>query len=193
MTVALPAPEEVEAVGLQAVRMKDPLAFEEFVRRNDRWVRGVIFAVLGSSDRVDDVCQQVWSRVWGQISTLRDDRSWRTWLYQMSRNAALDAVRETARRRELNESFRVRREERMGDSEASSPDVETRQLIQDAIRSLPVLYRETFVLRHVQDWSYRQIGEVLGISEEAVETRLVRARRQLREALAGKFVGVEKV
>jgi RNA polymerase sigma-70 factor (ECF subfamily) len=54
------------------------------------------------------------------------------------------------------------------------------------VQSLPALYREPFVLRHLQDWSYAEIGEVLGLTTETVETRLVRARRMLREMLQGK-------
>ena len=42
------------------------------------------------------------------------------------------------------------------------------------------------VLGHLQDWSYRQIAELLEMPVDTVETRLVRARRQLREALNGK-------
>ena len=51
---------------------------------------------------------------------------------------------------------------------------------------LPAIYREPFVLRHLEDWSYAEIGEVLGLSVDTVETRLVRARRLLREMLQGK-------
>jgi len=60
---------------------------------------------------------------------------------------------------------------------------EQRKLLGAAIRALPALYREPFVMRHLQGWSYAEIGEVLGMPVDTVETRLVRARRQLREAL----------
>jgi RNA polymerase sigma-70 factor (ECF subfamily) len=55
-----------------------------------------------------------------------------------------------------------------------------------AIEALPPLYREPFVLKHVEGWSYAQIGEALGLPNDTVETRLVRARRLLRERLNGK-------
>ncbi len=56
----------------------------------------------------------------------------------------------------------------------------------DAIAGLPLIYREPFVLRHLEEWSYAEIGDVLNLSVETVETRLVRARRLLREMLQGK-------
>jgi RNA polymerase sigma-70 factor (ECF subfamily) len=63
---------------------------------------------------------------------------------------------------------------------------EQQALMLEAIASLPELYREPFVLKHAEGMSYRQIGELLGLPPDTVETRLVRARRLLREKLAGK-------
>jgi len=63
---------------------------------------------------------------------------------------------------------------------------ETRATLLQAVQALPAPYREPFVLRHLEDWSYAQIADVLGLTAEAVETRLVRARRLLRDMLAGK-------
>jgi RNA polymerase sigma-70 factor (ECF subfamily) len=53
----------------------------------------------------------------------------------------------------------------------------------EAIRGLPDIYRESFILRHVEDWSYAQIAEAMSLPVDTVETRLVRARRLLRTAL----------
>jgi RNA polymerase sigma-70 factor (ECF subfamily) len=51
---------------------------------------------------------------------------------------------------------------------------------------LPAIYREPFALRHLEGWTYAEIGTVLDLPLETVETRLVRARRLLREMLSGK-------
>jgi RNA polymerase sigma-70 factor (ECF subfamily) len=56
----------------------------------------------------------------------------------------------------------------------------------EAIAALPELYREPFVLKHLEDMSYKQIGELLDLPPDTVETRLVRARRLLRDRLAGR-------
>ena len=53
---------------------------------------------------------------------------------------------------------------------------------------MPVLYREPFVLRHVSGWSYKEIAAVLDLAVDSVETRLVRARRFLRESLKDKVL-----
>lgn len=173
---------------VEAVRAGDRHAFAELVRREHRWVRGVVFGVLGDVDRTDDVVQQVWAVAWQRIDTLRDAARWRAWLYRIARNTALDAGRETSRRRDRD---RVLRSERPRPVSSSTPDrdaesAERHGAVLAAIGALPPLYREPFVLRHLSGWGYRRIADVMAMPVDTVETRLVRARRLLRTALKDK-------
>ena len=186
--MAASANHDPERVVVDAIRDGDRHAFEEFVRRQGRWVKGVIFGVLGDRDRVEDVAQQVWLAVWRRIGELRAVERWRPWLYQVARNAALDAGREVSRRRTVTQP--LAHDVAAKATAKAPPDEliaeERKELMLTAIQSLPVLYREPFVLRHLQEWSYREIGELLGLPVDTVETRLVRGRRLLREMLQGK-------
>ena len=185
--MAMPFAEEFDAEEpvIEAIRGGDRYAFEEFVRRRNRWVRGVIFGVLGDRECVDDVAQQVWSAVWQRIGELRDSRSWRPWLYRLSRNSAIDAGREISRRRR---SVRPLAGDLQKHTSTPEPDAalvrdEQNREVLAAIQALPAIYREPFVLRHINGWTYQEIGEVMGLPIDSVETRLVRARRFLRESL----------
>lgn len=178
---------DTEQPVIAAIRGGDRYAFCELVERHKAWVRGAVFAVLGDRDCVDDVTQQVWLSVWKRIGELRDDRSWRSWLYRLARNAAIDAGRELSRRKQRFQrltgdpsSARIQTP-----SETPHRDEQHREVLA-AVRSLPILYREPFVLRHLNGWSYREIAKVMDIPVDTIETRLVRARRILREALKGK-------
>lgn len=177
-----------EVLVVDAVRQGDRAAFEEFLRRHDRWVRGVVFGVLGDRNRIDDVAQQVWASVWQRIGELRDSRVWKSWLYRLARNAAIDAGREQTRQRRREQSAsgypaRLRNEAAADEAYGRREEQET---VLKAVEALPALYREPFVLRHLQQWSYEQIAELLNMPVDTVETRLVRARRLLRESLKGK-------
>jgi len=168
-------------------RRGDRAAAERLVRENADWVRSVIFAVTGRADGVDDIAQQVWARAWEQLDTLEDPSRLRSWLYSIARHAAIDANEARRRQRERQTELR----EHVGAPRAPSPVLslaadELRARVLEAIRALPVIYREPFVLRHVEDWSYAEIAAVLGLPIDSVETRLVRARRLLREYLQGK-------
>ena len=177
---------EAETPVVEAIRGGDRYAFGELMRRQNRWVRSVVFGVLGRSDCVDDVCQQVWTSVWLRISELRDASAWRPWLYRLARNAAVDAGRDITRRRLRTQGAAV--EEAARPQPASSTDrrmaqAEQHREVLSAIQGLPAIYREPFVLRHVNGWSYKEIASVMELPVDTVETRLVRARRLLRETL----------
>lgn len=186
--MATSADYDSEHAVIEAVQQGDDGAFRELWRRQDRWVRGVVFGVLGDSQRVDDVSQQVWTSVWQRVRELRDVRRWRAWLYRLARNAAVDAGRGATRDKRFNQQ--------LADAPPDAPetpapprimaDHEAYEAMRQAIEDLPALYREPFTLRHLEGWSYREIGELLDLPVDTVETRLVRARRQLRAALRGK-------
>ncbi len=173
---------------VEAVRNGDHAAFKELLVRQDRWVRGVIYGVLADADRIEDVSQHVWTTVWQKIPELRDVRRWRPWLYRLARNAAVDAGRDETKRRKLG-ATPVETDRIPDDAESPSERIqraEDHQAVLRAIESLTPLYREPFTLRHLEGWSYREIANVLDVPIDTVETRLVRARRLLREALRGK-------
>jgi RNA polymerase sigma-70 factor (ECF subfamily) len=180
------APYDPEIPVIEAVQQRDPDALAELMRRHGRWVRGVIFGVLGTADEVDDVAQKVWFKLWREADQLEDPSRWRAWLYRIARNAATDA----GRRQQFNKRLKERLEKQVTPPAASVSDPshsliadEGHQRMLEAIASLEPLYREPFVLRHLEDWSYQEIGDVLGLPVETVETRLTRARRKLREKL----------
>jgi RNA polymerase sigma factor (sigma-70 family) len=185
MTVALTDHFDAEEPVIDAIRQGDRHAFCGLVRRQNRFVRGVVVGVLGRTDRVDDVTQQVWTAVWERIGKLRDARRWRSWLYRLARNAAIDAGRDLTRRRNRSEQMArepVQTEDRQTPASVAAGN-EEHQRVLGAIMALPALYREPFVLRHLNGWSYAEIAEAMGMPVNSVETRLVRARRLLREAL----------
>ncbi len=172
-----------------AVQRGDRPAADRLVRDHDSWVRSVIYGVTGRPELVEDVAQQVWAQVWQRLGSLKDPQRLRPWLYRVARHAALDAS--IARRRnrtrigELEQAGDVPDDERLASPVEAVAHGELRTSLLRAVEGLPALYREPFVLRHLEDWSYAEIGQLLGLPVETVETRLVRARRLLREALSG--------
>jgi len=187
MTDAIVDVEAASAL-VSAAQRGSRRAAERLVRQHDGWVRGVIYGVTGRRDLVDDVAQQVWAQVWERLGSLNDPRRLRAWLYSVARNAAIDASQDRRRRNAVRLSLVA---DGLGDEQAPGPvrltvGDELQETLLRAVESLPALYREPFVLRHLEDWSYAEIGELLGLSMETVETRLVRARRLLRETLNGK-------
>lgn len=173
---------------VSAARRGDHHATEQLVKEHERWIRSVIFAVLGRGELVDDVAQQVWTRVWEKLPTLSRPQNLRSWLYRIARNAAIDAGKHARLQRDAESALQIDplapHPRASATSTHDAPAGELHGAIMQAIRALPAIYREPFVLRHLQEWSYAEIGEVLSLPVATVETRLVRARRLLRELLA---------
>jgi len=168
-----------------AAQRREPAAMQMLVARDTRWVRAVIAGLLSDAQAVDDAVQDVWVRAWQQVSQLRDPQRWRAWLYRLARNVAADAGRRISRERRISQPL-----EALGPTAAAAPRaehvaerMEEHRRVLAAVQGLPALYREPLVLRYLEGWSYRQIGETLDVPTDTVETRLVRARRLLREAL----------
>lgn len=158
-------------------------AMTALVARHEGWLRGVAFSMLGQGDDVDDVLQQVWLALWRQRGRLGGVANCRNWLYRLTRNAAIDVMRSTRRRGMLRRRIVMRlqrRPSRAGDQAAQ--DDALRSALQ-AIAELDEKYRTVLVLRVAHGLSYRRIAETLGLPVETVETRLLRARRQLRRKL----------
>ncbi len=174
-------PALVEAVG-----SGDSGALGELMVRHDRWVRGIVYAVVKDIDRVDDVTQEIWLTVWQRAALIDDRTKWRNWLYRLAKNVAIDTIRRRRNWRRCLERFRslcAARSSRPREPETHVSVAERHQVVLGKIEELPKIYREVFVLRHVEDWNYREIAEVLGLPVATVETRLVRARRMLRGTL----------
>lgn len=189
MTVSLDSQTLAQLV--HSAQRGDRPAADRLVREHDRWLRSVIYGVSGRPELVDDVVQQVWTQVFERLDSLRDARALRPWLYNIARHAAIDAGMARARQLRGRAGLEAAAGAALADRRGESPvavvlEDEARTEMLRAIQSLPAIYREPFVLRHLEDWTYARIGEVLGLSVETVETRLVRARRMLREMLKGK-------
>jgi RNA polymerase sigma-70 factor (ECF subfamily) len=170
---------------IAAAQMGERSALDELVRRHDRWVRNVVYATGTNPGAIDDIVQNVWIRVWQQIGTLIDPARWRAWLYKLAKNAAIDAGLKAASEHRSRMEFI-----RSGNRPAGPPrpaaalmEEEERRKVLAAIRGLPTIYREPFILRHLEGWSYAEIAEAMSLPVDTVETRLVRARRLLRTAL----------
>ncbi|HVP13432.1 MAG TPA: RNA polymerase sigma factor [Phycisphaerae bacterium] len=170
---------------IAAAQMGERSALDELVRRHDRWVRNVVYATTANASAIDDIVQGVWIKVWQQIGTLMEPSRWRAWLYRLAKNAAIDAGQKVAGERRSRLAFMRSRQGRASVPQPATTlmEEEQRRRVLAAIRGLPAIYREPFILRHLEDWSYAEIGEAMSLPVDTVETRLVRARRLLRAAL----------
>ena len=160
--------------------------FERLVALYERRIYNVALRLTSSPDEAADLTQETFLRAFRAWARFRKEAGEYTWLYRILINLNKDRIASESKRRARE--VRVAREdddEREYElADAAEGYSELRDLLVAAIESLPPGYRECIVLRDVEGLSYEEISEVMGITVEAVRSRLARARQQLRQKLA---------
>ena len=171
-----------------------PLDWSRLLREHERWLRTVVYARLQDTQAVEEVMQEVALAAVAQKAPLTDPAKVAPWLYRLAVRQALLYRRRQGRHRKLLDRYAQR--EIGPTNESLRPDplqwllaAERRRLLQRALERLPQRDTQILLLKYTEDWSYRQIAEHLGTTEGAIQLRLHRARRKLRQHLASLVEG----
>ena len=134
--------------------------------------------------------QETWLRAFSKLHTFRGESALGTWLARMAINIAISSQRRKGRLVALQDDDATEQAMQAPDLPANErPDAsaergEMRDLLQASIEGLPAIYRSVFMLRAVEDMSVEEAAFCLGVSQDVVKTRFLRARALLREELA---------
>jgi len=179
---------------IELVLSGDRRAFEPLVRKHERRVFRVVLAVLGNVEDAEDAMQDTFVKAFRHLDQFRRDSRFTTWLTRIAVNEALQKRQARKNSVSLQESPEVESKALPGRFEpwTSNPEKlyrkqEIRQLVERAIQALPPIYRETLVLRDIEEMSAEEAAGVLGITVPALKSRLLRARLLLRESLSVHF------
>jgi len=167
-------------------------AFSPLVRRHQDAVYSVCCHFLGQGEEARDAAQEAFVRAYGSLGRLHDRRAFGSWLRGIAAHVALDLARQRQRllaRPEIDASEIGAVPDPTLDPERSVTARETIRQVREAVGSLPEAYRLVAILRFGLEMKYCEIAQALGITEGAVEVRLVRARRMLRERLSPALAG----
>lgn len=185
-----PTEEEI----IRRVCNGDREAFHELVRPYERSIYFVAKSVLENDADAEDAAQEAVLKAFTHIRNFRGESKFSTWLIQITINEARMKLRKD--HRHLYDSLDEPKSDEEGDywptdfadwrdipSEAMEV-TELRQALTKALDSLPLKYRRVLMCRDLQQLNIAETAQVLGISEANVRTRLLRARLQMRDALA---------
>ncbi len=184
-----PEPDKLPAVKLTAEQV-----YYDYAPRIFSMARRMV----NNEKDAEDVAQEVFLQVVRRLPTFRGESAFPTWLHRVTVNAALAHRRRQAVREDVHcanplddvlEGGARPRSDRpqVGAPEEQLMDREQQQLIDRAIAGLPVTYRSVFVLAEVEGLSYAEVAGRMGLSVQAVKSRLHRARLLLRDRLAPHF------
>ena len=159
-------------------------AFVHLVHRHQERVRNLIFSILGYTQVVDDLAQDVFIKVYQSLPQFRFQSSFSTWLYRVTVNRCRDEMRRNKVRRVLRlDSL----EEKDHPADLEATEKTERVIINDALnkalKSLSDIHRTMIILKEVEGMSYEEIAEVMKCGVGTVKSRLARARTRLKKEL----------
>ncbi|HEX6852818.1 MAG TPA: RNA polymerase sigma factor [Candidatus Polarisedimenticolaceae bacterium] len=154
--------------------MAESLDVRSIFERHHLGVFRYLRRILGSSADAEDLTQETFLRVMRGLPGYRPDGREAAWVYEIARNLALNRRRDVARRPAIQSAIPEI-------PNTAPPQVE----LQQALSTLPDLDRDCFLLRESGGLGYAEIAAACGITEDAVRSRIHRARTALRAALAG--------
>ena len=164
-------------------------SFVLLVRRHNRLLFRSARGVVRDDAEAQDVVQETWLRAFSRMDTYRGEAAIGTWLARMAINIAISSQRGKGRHVALQDESALGAIDMQDLKAGEGPDataerMEMRVLLQASIEALPVIYRSVFMLRAVEDMSVEEAAFCLGVSQDVVKTRFLRARAMLREELA---------
>lgn len=179
-----------------ACQQGDKQAMEYLVKKHARSVNSLLYQLAPDWNDTSDLAQEVFIRVYRGISSLRNPKTFRSWLNQIVINLFYDELRKRPRRLHTI-SIDAPIENESGDSDlireipdpSLKPDEmslvgEMDQIIKKAMAGLPEQFRTAIVLRELHGLSYEEIADAIGCELGTVKSRIARARGRLQEMLS---------
>jgi RNA polymerase sigma-70 factor (ECF subfamily) len=170
-------------------------SLDVLVKRWSPRLSSFFYRLTGDSSAVDDLVQETFIRVHGAREGWTGGGNFTAWIHTIARRLAMDRARTMRRKPVMRASDRAIPAGQTTTLFGLIPDdaptpfacasrLELLAKMEEALRAIPEIYREAVVLCDLQQLSYEEAGEVLGVPAKTVSSRLARGRESLRQAMA---------
>jgi RNA polymerase sigma-70 factor (ECF subfamily) len=165
----------------------DQAAWDAIVRQNWRKVFNVAYKFVGKHDEAEDLTQDIFLKIFKALKTFDRRANFQTWIISISRNLCIDHYRSVRKERQT-----IAREVGTSDLQPASKErtpyalaehQDLRAMLRQALDTLPLTLRTAVVLRDLQELSYQEIADRLGLPEGTVKSRINRGRIELARQL----------
>ncbi|MGD9905462.1 MAG: RNA polymerase sigma factor [Vicinamibacterales bacterium] len=180
-------PDAIDTL-IQRCLAGDQAAWEAIVRQHWRKVFNIAYKFTGRHDLAEDLTQDVFVKIFKSLDTFDRRANFQTWLVSVSRNLCIDHYRSVRKERET-----IDRDVDPGNLAPASPtpsplaaleQVDRRQLLQRAMRELAPTLRQAVTMRDLQELTYQEIADRLGLPEGTVKSRINRGRTELARQIS---------
>lgn len=175
---------------IRKIAQKDLSAFRELFVRYQTRIYNTCYSLLADHHQAEDATQDVFLQVYKSAKSFRGESQVSSWIYRITVNRALNIIRHNRRSRWMKDSNPPWQERGQRRSPILScgeePDSileakEIKALLRETVDSLPKKQRVTFILHKHENLTSREISEILGVSINAVEARIHRAKAAIQK------------
>ena len=186
---------EADEALMERYRDGDVSAFQTLLERHQKKVFNFLLRLIGDRERANDLLQETFLRVVKKRESYTPTARFTTWVFRIARNLSIDELRRRTHRRHASldqtthqsDGARPLIERLPGDSAGGFSHTDAQEIgarIQAALGDLSDEQREVFVMRPIQQLSFKEIAAVVGENENTVKSRMRYALEKLRLALA---------
>jgi len=166
--------QEPDITLVEAAIDGDAESFTELCKRYYPAMVAIAHSILGDRDLAEDAAQEAFAKAAVNLPQIKNKKKFPGWLAVICRNAARELIRREKSHNRTDDLSRTATEDNRDDST---------EVVKYALSKLSASSREVIYLRYYDGLSYEQISEVLGISEQAINGRLRRAKKKLADYL----------
>ncbi len=187
----------IETELIELLKRKDRTAFKSIVDSYQDMVYNTVLGILQNEADAEDVTQEVFIKVFESISSFKGESKLSTWIYRIAVSKSLDHIRKKKRKKRFAfiQSLYGKNDQQVIDPpDFFHPGVnvenkENASVLFKAMEQLPANQKTAFVLNKVEGLSYLEIGEIMKLSDSAVDALLHRAKGNLRKILKDYYTG----
>lgn len=178
-----------EHLNIDALRSGDQKEFEKLVIQFENQVFNLCAYLLNNKTEAEDVTQDVFILIYQSLKNFKGDSKISTWIYRITVNKCKEVIRYKSRKKrfgividlfERNNSTLISNERTP--EQILFEDERTKKIL-DAIESLPASQRIAYTLHNMDDFSYKEISELMKVSISSVESLIFRAKKNLKSKL----------
>ena len=176
---------------IKKVKKGDQSAFEDIVVLFQSRIYQHCYRMLGNAHEAEDIAQEAFIRAYVNIHSYDDRRKFSTWLYRIATNLSIDRLRKRKPDYFLDAEIKgtdgldmysqLATDARLPEEEVQGMELE--KMIYQEIANLPPIYRSIITLRYLEEFSLKEISEIMDLPLGTVKTRIHRGREALRKKL----------
>jgi len=164
------------------------------IRRYLQPIYNFVYTYIKDEEEAEDVVQEVFLKAWRNLKKFKKDKNFKTWIYKIAKNSSLDFLKKKKNITfsELNKNSYNNDVETFVDSIEDNDDLlpdeiyyklELQKDIEEVLDEIPVIYGEVLNLYYINEFNFREISEILGVSINTVKSRYRRSLIILKEKI----------